>query len=164
MPTVYSPPVPTYAALATTTTASNDTSVVFSSIPATYRDLIVVANGKRSTNTAGVLVYLNGDTTQANYSRVVMYGNGTDDFSFANNESEFVYMDNGDTVFRVQLMDYSATDKHKTLLARSDETSKWTFAIAGRWANTAAVASIEFYSMSGYFVDGTTFSLYGIEA
>ena len=147
--------------LATTTTASNDASVVFSSIPASYRDLIVVANGKRSTNTAGVLVYLNGDTTQANYSRVAMYGNGTDDLSFANNESEFVYMDNGDTVFRVELMDYSATDKHKTLLARSDEASKWTFAIAGRWGNTDAVTSVEFSSMSGYFVDGTTFSLYG---
>lgn len=151
-------------ALATITTASNDASVVFSSIPGSYRDLIVVANGKRSTSTAGVKVYLNGDTTQANYSRVAMYGNGIDDLSFRNDESEFVYMDDGDTVFRVQLMDYSATNKHKTLLARSDETAKWTFAIAGRWANTEAVTSVEFSSMSGYFVDGTTFSLYGIEA
>lgn len=150
-------------ALATLTTSSNDASVVFSSIPASYRDLIVVANGKRSTNTAGVKVYLNGDTTQANYARIAMYGNGTDDLSFANAESEFVYMDNGDTVFQMQVMDYSATDKHKPVLARSDETSKWTFAIAGRWANTDAVTSVELASSSGYFVDGTTFSLYGIK-
>ena len=157
-------PTSTYVALATLTTSSNDASVVFSSIPATYRDLIFVTNGKRSTNTGGVLVYLNGDTTQANYARMAVYGNGTNDLSFSNNESEFVYMDNGDTVFRMQVMDYSATDKHKPVLARSDEASKWTFAIAGRWANTDAVTSVEFASSSGYFVDGTTFSLYGIEA
>lgn len=150
-----------WVALGSITLSGNATSFTFSSIPSIYRDLTIAVNGKRSTDTAGVLVYFNGDTTQANYTRVAMYGNGVDDLAFANNEPEFVYMDSNDTVFRVQLMDYSATDKHKTLIARSDETAKWTFAIAGRWANTAAVSSIQFASTSGYFVDGTTATLWG---
>ena len=148
-------------ALATITLQEASSTVEFSGIPDTYRDLIVVTRGKRTTDTAGVLVYLNGDTTQSNYSRVAMYGNGVDDLSFSNNEPEFVYMDSTDTLFKIEFIDASATDKHKALIARSDEPAKWTFAIAGRWGNTSRITSIEFASTSGSFIAGTTFALFG---
>ena len=49
MPTVYSPPVSTYVALATTTLGATASSVTFSSIPATYRDLVLVTNAQTTT-------------------------------------------------------------------------------------------------------------------
>lgn len=148
--------------LAQLATTSSDSSVVFSSIPSGYRDLFISVNGKRSTATGGLRIYANGDTTESNYQRIAMYGNGTDDLAFQNNESEFVYMDNTETVFQIQIFDYASTNKHTAFLARSDEASTWTFAIAGRWKNTAAITSVQLLSSSGYFIDGTTFQLWGL--
>lgn len=150
-----------WVALGHTTLSTASSSITFEPIPSGYRDLQIVVNGKRSTATGGIRVRANGDTTESNYARVAMYGNGTDDFSFSNDESEFVYMDNTDTVFRIDVMDYSVTNKHKTFLTRSDEPATWVFAIAGRWKNTDAITSIELASSSGDFVVGTTFTLYG---
>ena len=57
-------------------------------------------------------------------------------------------------------MDYSATDKHKTVLIRANHPGE-TVACAGRWANTAAITSITINTAST-FVIGSVFSLYGI--
>lgn len=67
------------------------------------------------------------------------------------------------TVAVVQVMDYSATDKHKTSLIRIDSTNT-TSAIAQRWASTTAVNSLTFSIGSGVFAIGSTFSLYGVIA
>jgi hypothetical protein len=150
-----------WVAIGHTTLSTASNSVSFEPIPSNYRDLQIVVNGKRSTATGGVLVRANGDATISNYARVAMYGNGSAAYSFANDENEFVYMDNTDTVFRIDVMDYSATDKHKAFITRSDEPATWVFAIAGRWKNTDAITSIELVSSSGDFVVGTTFTLYG---
>ena len=80
MPTVYSPPTSTYAALATTTLASSASSVTFSSISGSYRDLVVVANYKKAdANTGGYYLWLqfNGSTSSAAYPFVRMLGEGT---------------------------------------------------------------------------------------
>jgi hypothetical protein len=64
-----------------------------------------------------------------------------------------------------QIMDYSATDKHKTLLSRKNTSSVVVNAQAGRWANTAAITSIVCTVDSGAtFSSGSTFSLYGVIA
>jgi hypothetical protein len=63
-----------------------------------------------------------------------------------------------------QLMDYSATDKHKTLLIRQNLASAYTLALAGRWANTAAINTVQLYTTAAAFETGTTASLYGIVA
>jgi hypothetical protein len=68
-------PTPTYIPLATVTLGSADSSVTFSSIPATYRDLILVLNGTRST-TSGVRARANADAG-ANYPMVYMDAEST---------------------------------------------------------------------------------------
>jgi len=60
-----------------------------------------------------------------------------------------------------QIMDYSATDKHKTILTRTNEPDE-VWATACRWANTAAVTSVSFRYESTSLASGTTVSLYGI--
>ena len=70
----------------------------------------------------------------------------------------------GRFILTAQLMDYSATDKHKTVLTRSGTNLDGVEALAGRWANTAAVTSWVILTSSAAFASGTTFALYGIQS
>ena len=157
-------PTSTYVALATTTLASASSSVTFSSIPATYRDLVVVASVS-STGGADGFVRFNGDTG-SNYSSVRMYGTGSaagsDSYSTVYGHIGDVWGTQGNIL--LQIMDYSATDKHKTYLSRANAPANTLFGIAGRWASTTAVTSVQLFLASQSFVAGSTFSLFGIEA
>ena len=160
-------PTSTYVALATETLSGSDASVTFSSIPATYRDLIVVANIDASAF-SDFRVRVNGDTG-SNYPSVRMQGSGSTAASATFDLTFFRFNGNSDMdtdfsfVSIIQVMDYSATDKHKTFLVRSNSSSG-VDAHAGRWANTDAVTSLEVFPSTGTFEIGSTFSLYGIEA
>lgn len=162
-------PTSTYVALATTTLGASASSVTFSSIPASYRDLVLVCVGTSSVN-ANVLCHLNNDTT-SNYAWVYMNGNGSTDASGSNSSNTSILV--GATAYWInasptnsvlQFMDYSATDKHKTVLCRNDGSTRATEATVSRWKNTAAVNEIDLSLTSGTFAIGSTFSLYGIEA
>jgi hypothetical protein len=164
MPTVYSPPVSTYTALATyTVTGSPDAEVEFSSIPATYRDLVVVMGGKASAGQQGT-IQLNGSNTSI-YSEVVMLGFSGGATSYTGSGTSFAQILNNTTsdATIINIMDYSATDKHKTLLYRSNSQGASTIAVAGRWASTEAVHTVTIGIQGGanYSV-GSVFSLYGI--
>jgi hypothetical protein len=65
----------------------------------------------------------------------------------------------------VQLMDYSATDKHKTILARHNNSAGEVSMSASRWASNTAINSISLKVLpSGSFQSGSTFSLFGVIA
>jgi hypothetical protein len=161
-------PTPTYTALATKTLTGTATTVTFSSIPATYRDLILVTDATITAagSTDGYGLRFNGDTG-SNYSYVRMVGTGsaatsasaTTTFALAGVIGD---VNKGVTMF--QIMDYSATDKHKTVITRSNGSfGNWTQASASRWADTAAITSVLLRSNASYnFSIGSTFSLYGI--
>ena len=162
-------PTPTYTPLATVTLGSSASSVTFSSIPATYRDLIIVTKGGGGAN---VLVSINGDTTNSNYSAVQMSGTGSgvDGALPTPNTGQVRFLNyygfmtaDLNTVIITQFMDYSATDKHKTYLSRSNNAANGTCALAGRRANTEAITSIAIIS-DGSFLTGSTFNLFGIAA
>ena len=154
-------PTPTYTALATVTLGSSASSVTFSSIPATYRDLILIVNGTCSTAN-GILVTHNGDTTNANYTSVNMAGNGSTATSGTATNRNMISIYTTQSQGIIQFLDYSATDKHKTALSRSDTSSAETYALARRWANTAAITSIGLSTSAGTFNSGLTASLYGV--
>jgi hypothetical protein len=155
-------PTPTYTALATTTLSGGETSVTFSSIPATYRDLVIQGTTKAGAEIA-LFIAFNADTTAANYSYVYMLGNGSTTSSVTSAANRLI--SSTSTVFstfRVQAMDYSDTSKHKTYLSRADVSSAFTYALAGRWANTNAITSVAISVASNSFSAETTFSLFGI--
>jgi hypothetical protein len=62
----------------------------------------------------------------------------------------------------MNIMDYSATDKHKTYIFRDNIASSLVVAQVGRWANTTAISTVALISSSSTFVVGTTVALYGI--
>ena len=166
-------PTPTYVPLATLTLSSADGSITFSSIPATYRDLILLHSVKHtfagSISVRDTGVRFNGDTG-SNYSEVLMYGTGSSTASNSATRSsiQLVYgMASSNFQLGVmQIMDYSATDKHKSVLYRTgagNDDNYGTFAGAFRWANTAAVTSLSITPSGSYeVIAGSTFSLYGV--
>jgi hypothetical protein len=162
-------PTPTYTALATRTLTGTASSVVFSTIPATYRDLILVCSGT-SSNTAinSIFVRFNSDTG-SNYAYVAMYataaGAGSGATTLTGAVAGLTISSSVNTNI-TQIMDYSATDKHKTVLSRQNSLGdSFVRASTSRWANTAAITSITcFIDTGANFNSGSTFSLYGIVA
>jgi hypothetical protein len=152
-------------------TLGSSQTVTFASIPNTFRDLRIVLTVGGTTST-GSGIKFNTDTDYSNnYSRVVMTGNGSSASSFANsgsgnpaaNHDAGALRTNGQLI--IDIMDYSATDKHKTFLARQDAAGNEATALAGRWASTAAVTTILLTTDSGgALTAGTTIALYGVKA
>ncbi len=168
-------PTNTYTPLATITLTGTDSEVVFASIPSGYRDLIFSISILGTSNDQSCVMQLNADTG-ANYSNVRMSGWGA---SYGSNTTGTSYIfvsgynyglatSGAYTIAQGSIMDYSATDKHKTTLIRSrssrDNGDTDTTAGAGRWANTNAVNQIKFYLTAGSFAAGSTFSLFGVIA
>jgi hypothetical protein len=161
-----------YIPLATWTASnSSSTSVDFQNIPATMKDLVFIINAKSSDGSSerNLFYKLNNDATGGNYFGVSAYaftsGNTSGTF---NSMPDIMYMPrSGDSfgVSTLQVMDYSATDKHKTQLQRFNTKGSPTD-LAGmsavRWASTVAINRVTFYTTSGAIAQGSTISLYGV--
>lgn len=145
----------TYISLATIT-PSGASSVTFSSIPATFRDLVLVI---RNTSTVGVLKANFNNDTSTNYSRVQMNNAGSGGASSADTQPAIRTAVATNALQILQIMDYSATDKHKTVLVRTNRSGE-VAAYAQRWADTSAINEIDVTLVSGTFTG--TMSLYGI--
>jgi hypothetical protein len=162
-------PTPTYTPLATVTLASATSTISFSSIPATYRDLIFVINiAATATVLNQVFIRFNGDSG-SNYSYLEAFGDGSASGAGINGSTTFNmigYHGGGGSVITIaQVMDYSATDKHKSSLVRNDKSDQGTTMIGCRWANTDAVTSALIGKVAaGNFPVGTTINLYGVIA
>jgi hypothetical protein len=158
-------PTPTYVSLGTITLGSNQATVTFSSIPATYRDLILVGEGTQATLASPAFI-CNG--VVGGYAVVNMYGFT----SVASQANTFNYgplgwfpvAGIGRFTFIANFMDYSATDKHKTVLTRGNDDAAYVDATATRFPSTAAVNSITLtgFNNGGVWAAGSTFSLFGV--
>jgi hypothetical protein len=156
-------PKKTYIQLNSITLAAGTGSVNFNLIPQNFRDLVLVFQGTAASDT-NIIIRFNSDSG-SNYSFVQIFGNGSVG-GFASGTDTGVRSANLLTVIAqntVQIMDYSATDKHKTVFVRRDRNAD-TVAAVERWANTSAINSISLAPNSGTFNSGTSFALYGIEA
>ena len=153
-------PTNTYTALATITLTGTDSEIIFGSIPASFRDLVLICSATASTG-QDILIKLNTDAS--NFSRQYAYGPGSGTNANADSSNGMGVVRTSASNSVIQFMDYSATDKQKTIISRLNGASDYGVAmIAGRWASTTAINSISAYVGSGTFSIGSTFSLYGI--
>lgn len=167
-------PTTTYTPIASVTLSASASEVVFSGLPQTFRDLILVVEASTTASGVTLDIRFNGDTG-SNYSAVEMGGRNNGTYSSAGTDVYFRVLGNtfGTLPFQttMQIMDYSQTDKQKTALIRSSsyDTSLSSYlvkAVAGRWGSTSAVTSISLASLfnSRSFAAGSTFNLYGVIA
>lgn len=163
-------PTPTYTPLANITLGSASGTVSFTSISSAYRDLVLVTN--LLTNTACNVYLRPNNDSGTNYAYVNMGGFGSGGGYSGNNDGGYAgllttaYSTPDATTWwtmKADVMDYSATDKHKTFLIRNGDAAEAVVAIAGRWKNTAAITSlIVTTGDANTFSAGSTMALYGI--
>jgi hypothetical protein len=162
----------TYSTIATQTLGSNQATVTFSSIPGTYTDLVLITNGATTVANKDIYMRFNSDTG-TNYSRTVLYGDGTSAASDRASNVSFGYADYlgwtgttlGTQVCVINIMNYSNSTTNKTYLSRSNNASSATDLNVGMWRNTAAINRIDIgAASSGIWITGSTFTLYGISA
>ena len=160
----------TYEKIATTTLGSAAATITFSSISAAYTDLVIIAQMKNSGAGGDLLAYFNSDT-DTNYSRTILGGNGSTAYSAKSssasnarfNYSEPINSD-GNTIFRINVMNYSNTTTYKTAISRGDRGATSTVAIVNLWRSTSAINNIQFFTDATNFAAGSIITLYGIKA
>jgi hypothetical protein len=156
-------------ALASVTLQAAASEVVFSGIPNTYRDLIVVVAAAPTVSVVSGAVQVNSDTG-SNYNMVGMRGNGSGAAGYSTSTTNMWFDYAGDTssgttsVAVMSFYDYSSNDKHKTVLTRQGNSADVVEALAQRWASTSPVTSLRFFWTSGSIAAGSTFNLYGVIA
>lgn len=156
-------------ALYSTTLAAATSSVSIVAIPTIgYRDLrLVVTSVSTAASESYSYLYFNGDTG-ANYSRVEASGNGSSAASATFSNLIPITMPSSAANIigysAIDIMDYSATDKHKSVLYRNNVVNNTTVMGAGRWASTSAITSISLTAYSNSYAAGTTVELFGIKA
>jgi hypothetical protein len=154
---------PTYDLIDSVTLASTVSSLTFSSITQDYRDLVLVLCPIAASSVAGTTVQFNDDTG-GNYSGIGMYGTGSTTARFqSTNLTSVIAADNRveSSVNVAQIMDYSATDKQKTILITKSNAADSAMAGLSRWANSSAITVIKIAAANS-FAAGSTFNLYGI--
>ena len=166
----------TYTPIATYTAPSAQANYTFSSIPATYTDLVLIINGGESVNTAGTYIRFNGDTA-ANYSYTTMNGTGSTTNTGRDVNGTFISIDGGvgfsttmsASTLIMNIMNYSNTTTNKIFIQKHGNVPNGSYpganALVGQWRNTAAISTILLYiSGATTWSTGTTFTLYGIKA
>ena len=161
----------TYTPIATYTLGSATSSYTFSSIPATYTDLIIVMSGTVSLDGRDPSIRFNSDTG-SNYSYTNLSGNGSSALSSRVSNNSYIQLTTNaswhtttisNTI--VQVQNYSNSTTYKTTLNRSNDATYGTDATVGLWRSTSAINSVTLFIPSGHnFSTGCTFTLYGIKA
>jgi hypothetical protein len=167
------PAAQTYEPLATTTLGSSAATINFNSISGSYTDLIFIIQ-LASTSSNNIFIRVNGDTG-SNYSCVRLGGNGTSNAAESSTNQTYLPITYygwpessvGNSMTRLQIMNYSNSTTNKTMLWRSDRSTGGPDTGVGLWRSTSAITSVSF-STNG-FAAGTSISansiitLYGIK-
>jgi hypothetical protein len=160
----------TYTPIATQTLGSSASSVTFSSISSAYTDIILVCNPITAVTTGQIAIRLNGDTG-TNYSRTILWGNGSSAGSYRNSNEAYAYTGyytnlwTNPTTVIFNINNYSNSAINKIILGRSSNAGEASMQSINLWRNTAAITSIELTISGGSsYSTGSTFTLYGIKA
>jgi hypothetical protein len=159
----------TYEKIATTTLSSTSNDVTFSSVPATYTDIVVICNTSITSGSADLWFNFNSDTG-SNYSITFISGTGSTIQSARNTNAtkmsvtNYGYLETTIGTYIVNIQNYSNTTTYKSTLARVNTTSNGLAAGVGLWRSTAAISTIKISPSTQNFATGSTFTLYGIKA
>jgi hypothetical protein len=168
----------TYTLISSNVLTTATASVTFSSIPATFTDLVlrISARTSKSATSDSIEITFNGDTA-SNYSTRIVAGSGSAAFSdqYSNNTpSRAWYGASGNTATsntfgstEVYIPNYLVSQNKQISIFGLNETNAAAAnitAVASLWRDTAAITSILLDPLEGgaTFNSGSSFYLYGI--
>lgn len=163
-----------------TVSGTSTTLVTFSSIPQTYKHLLIRGIAQRyygaSQNPGYIFIRFNGDTAN-NYPYHGLKGDGATASSYAfatalgaapllTDEVPSSFTPNIFGASITEILDYTMTSKNKTVrkLAGNDRNGAGMVGLtSGVWLNTAAVTAVNLWMAGDTFSPNSTFSLYGVK-
>lgn len=172
----------TYTLISSNVLGSSAASVTFSSIPATYTDLVLRISARYSAAVVSAQIQLqpNGNTTSTNYSQTAIRGTGSAASSTNDSTSGGrAYLPMGyiagdsatsNTFGSVEyyIPNYAETTKKPMSGYSASESNTATisfvnYATAGLYHDTTALTSLVIKPSSDNFMAGSSFYLYGIK-
>jgi hypothetical protein len=175
----------TYTLISSNVLSTTASSVTFSAIPSTYKDLVLRFSAR--SNAAGVTdaigdIRINGATTSL-YSNVTIYGDGASAASYLSSSATYIQSftvsaanatSNTFGSVELYLPNYTSTTQFKPVGANSAAESNATTATAWYWngataglyresANAITEINIAMRASGSSFVSGSSFYLYGIK-
>ena len=164
----------TYTLIASSTASGGSVAnIEFTSIPATYTDLLVLLSlrSARSNDEDGLFMGFNSNTS--NYSWKALQGNGTAASSFSGTDrfagqlTAATTTSNTFTNTSIYIPNYAGSDYKSYSIdnvTESNVTKAYAQPIAGLWSNTSAITSIIFLSdSSNNLAQYSSAYLYGIK-
>jgi hypothetical protein len=162
-------------AIATVTVgAGGASSIDFTSIPATYNDLIVYLSSRQSPSSNQDTTWLNSiNGSTSGFTDRVLRGDGASLSSFVPSESP-LYIGQSPcatataSTFANHLIYFPnyISSNNKAIMVDSvqenNSTTAYAGLTAGLWANTAVISSLSFTPNTGTFVQYTTATLFGL--
>jgi hypothetical protein len=161
----------TYTLIASSTVGSGGAATIdFTSIPATYTDLVLKVSARSTDNTGDLGIKLN--TSTSSFSRKVLRGSGSaasstsgsDNYVGGLNPSTYTASTFGNA--EIYIPNYAgSTNKSISVdsITENNATEAFAFMVASLWSNTAAITGISLYNFtSGNLAEHSTASLYGI--
>ncbi len=150
---------------------SDSASTSFTSIPATYDDLIVIVSGRSTISALATDLFMGINGSTSNFTTRFLYGTGASALSSAQSQryaGTLVGATATSNTFasnEIYIPNYrGSTNKSisATAVSENNGTTAYILAFATLWSNTAAITSLEFASNSGNIATGSSFFLYGI--
>ena len=165
----------TYEPIETKTLGSNTTTITFSSIPATYTDLVLVFQAASSNQNGNAIRMRFNGSSASEYSTTFVDGVGANIISARTGTqaqldlgwSTGVDASTWNNVYVMNFQNYASTNMFKSILWTCGGRSTAVDLANGLWRNNAAINSISFnigQPASADFLAGCIFTLYGIKA
>lgn len=169
----------TFDLISSSTLTAATNSVTFSSIPATYTDLLISLHLKSTYESAATTEYrmrMNGDTS-TNYGSITFRVNNTPALNFTGKNTasgdtwtSLNYSGDADETFGcggwVVIHSYNNTNFYKNYLTHTGNATgvEGNGLVSGFWKSLSAITSLTIYAQRDNFAIGSKLSLYGIKA
>ena len=162
----------TFEALATVTVGSGGAaSIDFSSIPASYTDLLLVLSGRGTVSATYSQISLKLNNSTSSFTNRELYADGSSVGSYTGTNG-LGYMDGANATantfsnMQIYIPNYAGST-NKSYSVDNVYENNATFAemglYAGLWSNTAAINQVTVYTITGNFAQYSTATLYGIK-
>ena len=164
--------------IASTTLSATTASFSFTSIPQTYKDLMLVTHLRETSAAVYANVWFRFNGVGTDYAEGGSYTNGSNNGAFLGNRTDYFYYNNyitansatanafGPSSFYIPNYAsafYKCVSGHSVgTNAATSPTNTRQGITSGLWANTSAITSIYMIGGSGDFAAGSTATLYGI--
>jgi hypothetical protein len=160
-----------YTKIASFTASGGETDAVFSTVPSTFKHLVMQGFVRSNTATTDMVVQFNGDTSTNSYVLAQSNNNALGNFSVGHYApgdidgtrlADYIPNSGSDWCgFTSYFTDYLSTSKTKNIISLSNNAYAANQWMAGAWLGTAAVNAIR-VRMSGTFIAGSKLVLYGL--